>query len=86
MRRRQLIALFGGAAFGWSSNVLAQITQRIRRLGVLVNLSETDPEGRARIAAFREGLNGLGWTEGRNIRIEYRWAAGDLQRLSVYAA
>jgi putative tryptophan/tyrosine transport system substrate-binding protein len=51
-----------------------------------MNLSETDPEGRARIAAFREGLRSLGWIEGRNIQIEYRWAAGDLQRLSEYAA
>ena len=98
MRRREVIqsilgsvsawplALVGGAAFSWSSTVSAQTTNRVRRLGVLMNLSETDPEGQARIAVLRQSLSNLHWIEGRNIQIEYRWAAGDLQRLSGYAS
>src|SRR5215471_13585009 len=57
----------------------------MRRIGVLMNLAESDPESQARIAVFREGLGKLGWTEGREVQIEYRWHAGDPDRARAYA-
>src|SRR4051794_18398244 len=72
MRRRQFITLLGGAALATPLRVRAQ--DRIRRIGVLMAYTESDSEAQARVAAFREGLQKLGWAEGRNIRIEYRWA------------
>jgi putative tryptophan/tyrosine transport system substrate-binding protein len=63
----------------------AQQPERVRRVGVLMNLTENDSEGQARIAAFREGLGKLGWTEGREVQIEYRWTGGDLDRARAYA-
>ena len=83
MRRRELITLIGGAAV-WSLAVRAQSGERIRRVGVLMDLAETDPEGQARIVAFKRGLDRLGWTEGRNIRIDYRWAAGDADSIRSF--
>jgi len=53
---------------------------------VLMGVAEADPEGQARIAAFRQGLSDLGWADSRNLRIEYRWAAGDADRIRAYAA
>jgi putative tryptophan/tyrosine transport system substrate-binding protein len=76
MRRRQFIALLGGAAT-WPLAGHAQQTERVRRIGVLMSYLETDPEAQAWYAAFWEGLQKLGWTEGRNIRIDTRWAAPD---------
>jgi putative ABC transport system substrate-binding protein len=58
----------------------------MRRIGVFMNLPADDPEGQARIAAFLQGLEGLGWTTGRNVQIDYRWAAGDAERFRKYAA
>jgi len=58
----------------------------MRRVGVLMGVAESDPEGQARIAAFRQGLSDLGWADSRNLRIEYRWAAGDADRIRAYAA
>ena len=58
----------------------------MRRIGVLMNLAADDPEGQARIAAFLQGLQQLGWTDGRNVRIDYRWGAGDADRIRKYAA
>ena len=86
MRRREFIAgLAGSAAAALAAR--AQQPDRMRRIGVLFGgLAETDPEGQARVAAFREGLQKLGWTEGRNVRIATRWAAGDADRLRAYAA
>jgi putative ABC transport system substrate-binding protein len=86
MRRREFITLLGGAAAGWPWTARAQRTEPLRRLGVLMNLSEDDAEGQARVAAFRGGLQKLGWIEGRNIQIEYRWGAGVPQRIRAYAA
>jgi putative tryptophan/tyrosine transport system substrate-binding protein len=84
-KRREFITLFGGAA-AWPLAARAQQPERMRRLGVLINLAESDPEGQARIAAFREGLGKLGWAEGRELQIEYRWFAGDSDRARAYAA
>ena len=72
MRRRDFITLVGGAAFATPLGARAQ--DRVRRIGVLMALAESDREGQARVAALREGLQKLGWAEGRNIRIDTRWA------------
>jgi putative ABC transport system substrate-binding protein len=85
MRRRAFIGLIGGAAAGWPLCALAQQSDRMRRVGVLTNLAESDPEGHARDAAFREVLQQSGWVEGRNLRIEYRWTAGDPERARKHA-
>jgi putative ABC transport system substrate-binding protein len=85
MSRRQFITLLGGAA-AWPLAAYAQQPQRIPQIGVLMGVAESDPGGQARIAAFQQGLADLGWTVGRNIHLEYRWAAGDIDRVRAYAA
>ena len=69
----------------WPAAVRAQQTVRMRRIGVLINLSENDLEAQRLITAFREGLAQLGWTDGRNLRIDYRWASGEFGRISTLA-
>jgi putative ABC transport system substrate-binding protein len=90
MRRRELIGLIGGAAAAalplWPLAARAQQPERMRRIGVLTNLAEKDSEGYARDAALLQGLQQLGWSEGRNIRIERRWTAGDAERTRKFAA
>jgi ABC-type uncharacterized transport system substrate-binding protein len=85
MRRRHFITFLGSAA-AWPVAARAQRAERVRRIGVLMPLAADDPEGQARIAAFLQGLALLGWTVGRNVRIEYRWAASDPERIRRYAA
>jgi putative ABC transport system substrate-binding protein len=85
MKRREFITLLGGAT-AWPLAARAQQPEGRRRIGVLMNLAERDPEGQARIGALREGLAKLGWTEGREWQIEYRWFAGDPDRARAYAA
>jgi ABC-type uncharacterized transport system substrate-binding protein len=85
MKRREFITLLGGAA-AWPLAARAQQSERMRRIGVLIALAENDPEGKLRIAAFREGLQSLGWMEGRNIHIEYRWPGGNAERQRTSAA
>jgi putative tryptophan/tyrosine transport system substrate-binding protein len=72
--RREFITLLGGAAAAWPLAARAQQGERMRRIGVLMAYAESDPEGQASLAAFREELQKLGWVEGRNIRIDSRWA------------
>jgi putative ABC transport system substrate-binding protein len=86
MKRREFIMLLGGAAATWPLAARAQQPERVRRIGVLMGLAENDPEGQARVAAFRQGLEQLGWTDGLNARIDYRWAAGEGSRAVTYAA
>ena len=86
MKRRAFITLLGGAAAAWPLAVRAQQPERMRRIGVLMNLTESDPEGQVRIGAFREGLGKLSWTEGRELKIDYRWFGGDPARARAYAA
>jgi putative ABC transport system substrate-binding protein len=90
MRRRELFTFIGGAAAAsailWPLAARAQQSDRMRRIGVLISLAESDAEGQARVAAFRRGLSELGWTEGRNIRIDFRWTGGDPDRLRAHAA
>jgi putative tryptophan/tyrosine transport system substrate-binding protein len=77
MRRRKFISLVGGAATVWPLAARAQQSERVRRIGVLVYLAADDAEGQARLAAFTQALKQLGWSEGRNLRIETRWATAD---------
>ena len=86
MRRREFITLLGGAAAAWSSAARAQQQEQARRIGVLMGFAENDPEGQARVAAFRETLRNLGWTQGRSFRVDYRWGGGDADRLRIGAA
>src|SRR5262252_9897697 len=83
--RREFITLLGGAAAAWPLAAHAQQSGRTRRIGVLMGLTESDPEAQSRIAAFRKTLQDLGWTEGRNIRTDYYWAAGDIDRTHALA-
>src|SRR5215831_14712539 len=85
MKRREFITLLGGAAAAWPLAARAQQGERARRIGVLMNLAADDAEGQARMAAFLQRLQQLGWTEGGNVRIDYRWAAGDAGRFQRYA-
>ena len=86
MKRREFIALLGGAAAAWPVAARAQQPDRSRRIGVVMNLAADDLELQRRKRAFVEGLQQLGWTEGRNIRIDTRWGAGDADRFRQYAA
>jgi putative ABC transport system substrate-binding protein len=86
MRRREFITVFGGAAAAWPLAARAQQGGAMRRIGVLMSTSADDPEGQARNAAFLQGLQQLGWTVGRNVRIDYRWGARDSGRLRDFAA
>jgi ABC-type uncharacterized transport system substrate-binding protein len=85
MRRREFITLLGGTAAAWPVAARAQQSDRMRRLGLLVGFSEGDAEGQAIVAAFRQRLRELGWTEGRNIAIELRWAAADPDKARIFA-
>ena len=80
IRRREVIAMLGGAA-AWPLAARAQQGGRMRRVGVLQNLASDDPAEQARLMAFGQGLQELGWTIGRNVRIENRWSAGDPERI-----
>jgi ABC-type uncharacterized transport system substrate-binding protein len=86
MKRREFITLLGGAAAGWPLAAQAQQPERMRRVGVLMNLTADDPEASARVTVFAQGLQQLGWTAGHNVRIETRWGAGDADRYRQYAA
>ena len=86
MRRREFITLLGGAAAAWPVVARAQQPTGMRRIGVLLNFAADDPEAQAQNLAFVQGLQQLGWTDGRNVRIETRWTAGDAARTRKYAA
>ena len=85
MRRRDFMTLLGGAAAVWPRAAHAQQPDRMRRIGALFGEVETDPKSQARAAALRESFGKLGWTEGRNLRVDYRWAGGGLDRLGPLA-
>ena len=76
IERRKFLATLGGAAATWPLTARAQQGDRMRRIGVLMYPARDDPEGQARIAAFLDSLEQLGWTDGRNVRIDIRWPAG----------
>jgi putative ABC transport system substrate-binding protein len=79
MKRREFITLLGGAAAAWPSAARAQQSERVRKIGAMLGIRESDPEAQARVTAIRQGLQDHGWIDGRNIQIEFRWArfAGD---------
>jgi putative tryptophan/tyrosine transport system substrate-binding protein len=85
MRRRKFIMLLGGSVFAWPLAAPAQPPEQLRRIGVLSLLAETDAEAQARDAAFRKRLTDLGWVDGRNIRVDYRWGAGNVGRVQLFA-
>ena len=86
MGRRKLLAALGGAAAAWPLAARGQQPDRMRRIGVLSTLPADDPEATARTAAFLQTLQELGWTDGRNVRIDIRWGAGDPERIRKYVA
>jgi hypothetical protein len=86
MKRREFITLLGGAAVAWPLSAQAQQRERIRRVGVLMPFTADDAEGQARLLAFAQGLQELGWAVGGNVRIDTRWSAGDAEPNRTYAA
>ena len=85
MRRREFIILLGGVA-AWPYAARAQQPGKVRRIGVLIPFSENDPEVQARLAAFKQRLQDLGWTDGRNVRIDYRFTDENTERLRIAVA
>ncbi len=77
MRRREFIGFIGSVAATWPLAARAQQPERMRRIGVLMNVAD-DPEGQALVATFQQALQQLGWTDGRNVRIDIRWGANDV--------
>jgi putative tryptophan/tyrosine transport system substrate-binding protein len=84
VRRREFFRLVGSAAFAWPLSVSAQRPDRIRRVGVLLDTAEKDAETNARLKAFRLSMRDLGWIDGRNVQIEYRFAGGDTKAIEKY--
>jgi ABC-type uncharacterized transport system substrate-binding protein len=85
VKRREFITLFGGAA-AWPLTARAQQGERVRRIGVLLNMTADDPQSQARLAAFAQGLQQLGWTIGQNVLVDYRWGRGDAEAMRKHAA
>ena len=86
MKRREFIMLISGAVAAWPLAARAQQPERIRRIGVLMSTAVDDPQDPTRLAAFAQGLQELGWTIGRNLRIDYRWGASSPDNKRKYAA
>src|SRR4029450_152202 len=86
MKRREFITLMGGAAAAWPLAAGAQPSERMRRIGVLLAVAEDHVQAQLRVKALQKGLRDLGWVEGRNIRIDYRFAASDPNRIKEYVA
>jgi putative ABC transport system substrate-binding protein len=86
LKRREFMTLLGGAAAAWPLAARAQQAKKIRRVGVLMNLAADDPEAQRRMNAFVQGLQELGWTDGRNVRVDARWSVGESERMRKNAA
>ena len=86
MKRREFITLLGSSAVAWPLAARAQQDGRVRRVGVLMTTATDDPEGQARLAAFLQGLQQLGWIDGRNARIDTRWAGASAAEIRRHAA
>jgi putative tryptophan/tyrosine transport system substrate-binding protein len=86
VKRREFITLLGGAAAAWPLAARAQQAERVRRIGVLMTLPADDPEAQLYMAAFQQGLQELGWSVGRNLRIDHRWGPSDSERYRQHAA
>jgi putative ABC transport system substrate-binding protein len=85
LKRRDFITLLGSVTVAWPFGARAQQSEQIRRIGVLMAYAESDPEAQAWVAAFQEGLQKVGWTEGRNIGIDVRWATGETEAIRRFA-
>jgi putative tryptophan/tyrosine transport system substrate-binding protein len=85
MRRREFIAGLGRAAVAWPVAAWAQQADRVRRVGVLLNFDQNDSEAQAHLSTFAQGLAELGWTDGRNMRMDVRWGAGNVDRMRMFA-
>jgi hypothetical protein len=85
VRRRAFITLLGGAAAAWPVGARAQQSAQMRRIGVLMAFAENDSEAQANLTAFRQTFQMLGWTDSRNVRIDYRWGGADPQRIRAEA-
>jgi putative ABC transport system substrate-binding protein len=85
LRRREFIATLGGVAAAWPLAARSQQGNRVRRIGVLIGLDENDPEGERRYSAFTQALADLGWIQGRNLRIDFRWSGSDVNRIPALA-
>jgi putative ABC transport system substrate-binding protein len=85
MQRRSFLTLLGGAAAAWPVAARAQQAGRVRRVGALMSIAADDPDAPRRVAGFAQGLQELGWSVGRNVQIEYRWATSGADRMR-YAA
>ena len=86
MQRRDFIKIVAGSAIAWPLAARAQQPERMRRVGVLMGRSANDPEGQAFVAAFLQGLQELGWSDGRNVTIDIRWFTGNNADARRYAA
>ena len=85
IKRREFVSLLGGATVAWPFVALAQKPDRPRRIGVLMSLGENDPEGRAQLSGFTQGLAALGWPDGPNLRMDMRWGGGDVDKIRAFA-
>src|ERR1700680_4252044 len=85
MKRREFIALVGGAAVAWPRAARAQQPGGMRRIGVLMGNGEKGPEAKAWLSGFTQGLAELGWTDGRNLRMDVLWAAGNVDLMRIFA-
>jgi len=85
IKRREVITLLGGAAAAWPLAARAQQRERMRHIGVLMGFTADDAEGQTRLAAFLQGLQQLGWADGQNVRVDYRWGGGNAD-MRKYAA
>src|SRR6202171_4872222 len=85
MQRREFIAALGSAAAAWPAVARAQQPDRMRRIGVLMGYGENDPEAKALLSGFTQGFAELGWTDGRNVRMDIRWAADNVDRMRMFA-
>jgi putative ABC transport system substrate-binding protein len=85
LKRRDFITLLGGAAAAWPLAAWAKQAERLRRIGVLMGYPEGDPQAQANVTALVQGLQSLGWIEGRNVQIDYRWAGGDPDKARTFA-
>jgi len=85
VKRREFITLLGGAAAAWPLAARAQQGERVRRVGVLSNFAESDLEAQSMVEALHQTLQELGWVEGRNLRFDHRWAAGNSTRIQAFA-
>ena len=85
MRRREFITLLGGATVVWPLAARAQQPDQMRRIGVLMGYAESDLEAQAWVTAFVQEFKELGWIVGRNVSIDYRFGAGDADRMRAYA-